>query len=447
MDISQLSDIQSESGVIGTLVYHPDFIAYSENLQPRHFFELDNGCIYWAIRELYNKGIENIDAYNLSSQLKSNTAVQRAIEKFNLPKVQELIQLYKMTARNTVEEYKLLVNNVISLAFKRELVTTLSRLETDCMNKNYSLEKLSNLVYGGIDDLTERFVTNEEVRTLGSEIDTLWQEIKDRRTADGTYGMPSKFPSFAPFFTYESGELVVVQAKYKEGKSVFLMNEAIHKLENGVPTLVIDTEMSSRSYVERLLANLTGIDVNRIKSGQYSEKEEKQINDAMSWLKDQPFVHIYDPYMTNEKMYAICKMLKRKIGLAFFVYDYLKSNETSTGDNYNLLGAKCDFLKNNIAGDLDIAVLAACQLNRNGEVADSMKIDRYLSVGVRWGLKTKKMIADDGIQCGNAYAKVRVNRLGEHMAEDDEEEYIDFTFDGAHMAISEAEQHERKDYF
>ena len=151
--------------------------------------------------------------------------------------------------------------------------------------------------------------------------------------------------------------------------------------------------------------------------------------------------------MTNEKMYSICKMLKYKMGLTFVVFDYIKSNETSTSDNYNILGAKCDFLKNKIAGELDLAVLSACQLNRMGEVADSDKINRYLSVGIKWDYKTQEMIANDGMQCGNTYAKIYVNRLGQQMQPDDENDYIDFIFSGDTMTIVEADQHEKSNKF
>ena len=238
-----------------------------------------------------------------------------------------------------------------------------------------------------------------------------------------------------------------MNAEYKRGKSVLLMNEVVHKLKNGVPTLVIDTEMQTRLYTERLISHLTGIEIKRIKSGQYSEQEADKIKQSITWLKQQPFVHIYDPQMSNEKLYSICKMLKNKIGLAFVVFDYIKSNEKSTSDNYNILGAKCDFLKNEIAGELDLAVLSACQLNRVGEVADSDKINRYLSVGIKWDWKTQEMIAKDGIECGNTYAKIYVNRLGQQMAEDDEDDYIDFVFDGNKMTIIEAEPHSRSDNF
>ncbi len=447
MDIAELSDIQSESGVIGSLIYHPEFMAHTDYLKPNYFYGQDNACIYWAIQELYKSGITNIDAYNISSKLQSRKDIKETLEKYNLPSIHEFIDLYRETARTSLEEYKMLAENIITLSFKRELVRTLGKIEKSCYSKNETLDKLNNSVYLELDKLTEKYVVTSEIRTLGNDIENIWEEIVSRRTPDGTYGIPSKFPSFGEYFTYEPGELVIVQAKYKQGKSVFLMNEVVHKLKNGVPTLVIDSEMPTRLYTERLLSHLTGIEMKKIKSGKYSEDEEKIIKQWIDWIKKQPFVHIYNPTLTMDGLYSLCKVLQNKIDLGFVVYDYLKSNETSSSDNYNLLGAKCDFLKNNIAGEMDIPVLAACQLNRNGEVADSMKINRYLSVGIKWEYKTQEMVAKDGLQCGNACAKIYVNRLGRQMQEDDEEDYIDFFFSGDTMTIVEAEQHQRlEDY-
>ena len=443
INIEDLSDIQSESGIIGTLIYHPDYILHTDYLLPSHFYGIENACIYWSIQDLYKSGITNIDAYNISSKIQS----QRTIDKYNLPSVQEFMELYKETARHTIEEYKMLADNVVSLAFKRDLVKTLNQLSANCFNPEFDLEKLNNNVYSELDALTQKYITSNEIHTLGNDIDDIWGEIVNRRTSDGMYGIPSKYSSFIDYYTYEPGELVVIQAKYKQGKSVFLMNEVVHKLKNGVPTLVVDSEMPTRLYTERLISHLTGIEMKRIKNGNYSDEEAEKIKYWIAWLKEQSFVHIYDPNITNEKLYSVCKMLQRKMGLVFVVFDYLKSNETSTSDNYNVLGAKCDFLKNNIAGELDLAVLAACQLNRNGEVADSIKINRYLSVGIKWEYKTQEMIARDGIQCGNAFAKIYVNRLGKQMQEDDDSDYIDFVFDGDRMSIVEAQPHERRSDF
>jgi len=446
-DISELSDIQSESGVIGTLIYHPEYILHTEYLQPNYFYGVENGCIYWAIRELSNEGVTNIDAFNISNKLQSHAGVQKTLEKYNMPSVQELIDLYKEAVRNTLEEYKMLVNNIVTLAFKRDMVKSLNTMQVDCYNPEVDLEQLNDAVYKELDKLTEKYIFQNEVHTLGEEIDDIWDEIVSRRNEDGTYGIPSKFEILSNYFTYETGELIVLQANRKEGKSAFLLNETVHKLKNQIPTLVVDTEMRKSTYVSRLLSHLTGIDVNRIKRGTYSEEEGQQIRKWLAWIKKQPFVYIYDPDMTMQKLYSTCKMLKRQIGLAFVVYDYIKSNEKSTGDNYNVLGAMCDFLKNKIAGELELSVVTAAQLNRSGEVADSMKINNYLSVAVKWGFKTQEMIAKDGLECGNMYAKIYLNRIGESQQLDDEDEYIDFVFSGSNMTIKEAVQHKKSDTF
>ena len=448
MNVSELSDIQAESSVIGSLIFHPEYILNSEGfLKPRHFYNTENGCIYWAINGLVNDGITNIDALNLSNKLKSNKDISDAIEKYNIPSVQEFVDLYKGMARHSIKEYTSMAKQVTTFAFKRDLYKRLIKLSGKCFDPSLSLDELSGEVYSGIDTVAADFVCNEDTKLLGDEIDDIWAEIESRRMDNGLYGLPSKYDSFNQYFTYETGELVVVQAKYKEGKSVLLMNEVVHKLKNGVPVLVIDTEMQTRLYVERLLANLSGVEVKRIKNGNYSEEESQRIKDAIAWIKKQKFKHIYKPEISEDELYITAKLWINRIGVKFLVYDYLKSNESDASTNYNVLGAKCDFLKNKIAGELNLAVLAACQLNRQGEVADSIKINRYLSVGIKYGHKTQEQIIRDGAECGNVYAKIYVNRLGTQMMEDDENEYIDLHFDGDTMTITEVQQHVKNDTF
>lgn len=443
MNLSELSDIQSESGVIGTLIYHPDYIAHTDYLQPRYFFNEDNGCIFWAIRELFKEGIYNIDAYNLSSKLQTNAGVMRRIEKLNLPSIQEFYELYKETARHSLEEYKMLADNVVSFAFKRDLVKTLHQIEADCYNRSIDLDKLSANTYESLDGLTQKYITSGEIETVGDKIETIWQSIEE----SAEHGIESKYPSFTRYFRYEPGEVVTIQAHKKQGKSMFLMNETVHMLKQGIPTVVYDSEMSDKLYVTRILSHLSGVKFEKIYRKQFDQEEYEKICKWKEWLKERPFVHIYDPGMSLESFYSVCRSLQNSMGLQFVVYDYLKSNEKSTGDNYNTLGKMTDYLKNEIAGNLNLPVLAACQLNRGGETADSEKINMYVSVGIKWGYKTQEMIAKDGMECGNAYAKIVFNRIGESMAADDETEYIDFLFDGSVATIIEANQHQREETF
>lgn len=106
--------------MIATLVYHPDFILHTDYLKPKYFYDVCNGCIFWAIQELYRNGIENIDAINISSMLNSNQAVKKRIQSYNLTDIQEFINMAQYAARHSLEEYKFLVGTVITCAYKRD---------------------------------------------------------------------------------------------------------------------------------------------------------------------------------------------------------------------------------------------------------------------------------------------------------------------------------------
>lgn len=441
LDISLISDNQAEAGVIATLVYHPDFILHTDYLKPSYFYNIENGCIYWAIQELYKNGVETIDAINITNMLNSNKAVKRKIEQYNLTNMQDFINMSQYACRHTLEEYKLLVNNVVTMSFKRDLNRVLMEVQSACFNSEADLNRLNSLVNTKINKLTEQYITSNEIDLFGSRIDDLWTEICSRRTDSGIYGIPSKFPAINEYFTYEPGELVLLKARMKRGKSAFFLNEAIHKIKSGVPTLYLDTEMQDRLFAERMLANLTGIEVKRIKTGNYSYDESKKLAEANEWLKKQPFVHMYIPSTTDEEIYAIHKVLKYKMGLEFSIFDYIKSNVTSSSENYNVLGQKCDFLKNNVAGELNIAMLAGAQLNRQNQVADSDKLERYVSSSILWRDKTAEEMARDGLDCGNFAATIDLNRNGEMM---DEEDYIDMQFDGNRMRIEQAKKQHSK---
>ena len=104
-DTSLISDNQAEAGVIATLVHHPEFILHTDYLKPSYFYNVENGCIYWAISELYKNGVDNIDAMNITNMLNSNRAVKKQIESHNLTNMQEFIDMSQYACRDTFDEY------------------------------------------------------------------------------------------------------------------------------------------------------------------------------------------------------------------------------------------------------------------------------------------------------------------------------------------------------
>jgi replicative DNA helicase len=102
MQVTLPYDINAESGVVSTLIYHPDFILHSEYLKPGYFYRKENACIYWAIQELYKSGIDKIDTFNIIAKIDSNKKTKEMFASMNITSVQDLIDMYKLIARNTI---------------------------------------------------------------------------------------------------------------------------------------------------------------------------------------------------------------------------------------------------------------------------------------------------------------------------------------------------------
>ena len=370
--------------------------------------------------------------------LSSNTAVKKKIKEYNIGEIEDFIAMSSYAARHTIEEYKLLVKRVVTLSYKRDLLKTLEEVKALALNDSAQLTEIDAMVSSKLNELTQSYIVANEVENYGEKIDEIWEEIKKRRQV--TDAIPNKYPLLGQYFSFEPGELYLISARMKMGKSALFLNYAQYLCEAGVPTLYLDTEMSDVRFSERLISNISGVEVSKVRDGNYSREEESRIMAAIQRIKKYPFVHLFIPDFTDEQVFAVIKILKYKMNLKFVIYDYIKGNTTSSSELYNILGARCDKLKE-IAGIENIPILAGAQLNRENRVADSDKLERYVTVSMYWRQKTQEEEDEEGPECGNFCMNVALNRMGEQM---DSDEKINFKFDGNRMRITEAKQYQKK---
>ena len=445
--MTDIVDSHAEGGVIATLISHPEFMHNISYLKDSNFYDPVNRCFHWAIRSLVEAGVENIDAVNLSNQINSNAGIQRIMSEYNLKSISEYIDASKLAARDTLEEYKLLVDQVISMSFKRDLEGFSEKVGRACHDKDMDLLQLNEMVNGGLTKITDRYIFGADSVLFGEKIDSVWAEIESKRNDDGTYGLPFKIPILNDYATLAAGDLILVVAKTGQGKSAYFLNEALDKIKRGVCVLYIDTELSDEVFLKRALANLSGVEYKRIENGRYGQKEAASINKAIQLLKSSKIIHEYVPEEFNKsQIEQMCRRWQIQENLGLVIYDYMKPDDKLTAAELaNQLGKKCDFLKNTIAGKLNLPVIAGAQLNnRTDELADSDKLVRYASTVMKWRPKTRDEVQQDGLACGNFVFEIGKNRNGMSTPEGD---YIDCKFDGAHQLIEQAEQHKTPSVF
>lgn len=435
-------DTISETGVIGTLLMHPEYIYISDFLKPNQFYNRELACVYHIIKTFMDKGIKEIDNFLIIAEIEGNNGFKNVINEYsNISNdLCNWLDDLKMVARPDVESYELMSKKVVSNAFKRDSYIKLRELANGVLESTEDINAINYKLQTDVTKFADNYIVDTNVQTIGEKVDDIWNLILSRRNDSGFAGIPSKYKDLNQYFTYENGELVVIGGRAKSGKSMFFLNEAIHKVENGVPTAIFDTEMSDERWMIRFLALKSGVDIKKVKNGNYSLKEEQDVVEAKDWLKNKPLVHIYDTEWTKDKIYMTAKQLKQSINLSFLIYDYIKVDNTSGLDlkEHNVLGDMTNFLKNKVGGALDIPVMAGGQMSpKEQRLADSDKINRYASTIAYWMHKTKEEMINDGTDAGNCKLFIDYNRNGVQMEED---EYLNFVFDGNKASIDQAKK-------
>ena len=422
--------------MIASLVYHPEFSFYSENLLPNHFFNKENRYIYAAICNLAQRGVQHIDPYSILQSLQSQEATAKYADEITVAQLNDFFDTSDSLARHTVEDYKLCVDNVIDAAFRRDALQSLKKCEAMCFNE--SIKDIEQQIYRSLDDVMMEFSATTEVPAYKDVIDECWAEIEGRQ-GSGYAGIPFKFPALNDYATIERGELFIFGAEQKQGKSMMLLNCAVDLLQHDYAVLYLDSELNTRLFTARILAHLTGIEYKRLTSGNYSEEEERRIMEAKEWLKTRKFTHLYIPTFDQHSIYTAVKKVNHTQGLDVLIVDYFKGKgEGDAFDSYQELGRLVDMVKNQICGEMNIAGIGAAQATVTGKLADSAKIARNASTIAMISDKTPEEIEADGAECGNKKLRVTVNRNGMQMAQG---EYIDLLFDGNHILYQQAKQH------
>lgn len=440
MTAEDIKNVEAEAGVIASVLLRPELTFHSEQLRPNHFTNPQNAYVYFAVSELAKQNVDQVDAYNITNYLNTRKGTRQVGEDVNgivtIASLQDLIENARFIARDSPEDYRIIVDGVLDAAFRRNTFAKLVECERLCFNGNADIE---HRIYETLDNVMLEFSTANEVPQFKDVVEKYWSEIEARQNPGGAGAIPFKFPTLNSYVMIERGELVVFGAEQKQGKSMMLLNCAVDLLKRDQRVLYIDSELNSRLFTCRMLSHLTGIEFRRIRSGRYDSDERAKIAEAIDWLKTRSFTHLYLPQFDEKTIYSTVRKVYHVQGLDTLIIDYFKGgDEKDAFASYQSLGGLVDLVKNKICGDLGISGIGAAQATSTGRLADSAKIARNASTIIMLQDKTPEEIAADGPECGNKKLVVRFNRNGAQMADG---EYIDMAFRGDVILYEEARQH------
>lgn len=172
---------------------------------------------------------------------------------------------------------------------------------------------------------------------------------------------------------FRPGTLSIMCARTNVGKSVFMGSIALDAaVEQGIPTLILDTEMGRDQMLRRAVSWRTGLDENRlfIHGGYENDPASRQQADAAKdAIKAAPLFHVSIGSMDMDQAAFVMRQFRRcfidtspaRQGLV--VYDYLKATSGQRVPEWQVLGDLAMRLRN-LAIEIDLPVIAGMQGGR-----------------------------------------------------------------------------------
>jgi replicative DNA helicase len=162
-------------------------------------------------------------------------------------------------------------------------------------------------------------------------------------------------------------KFIIIAGRPAMGKSQLCKQIVLNAAMSKISSAVVTIEEGEGKVAENMIANLSGIENRRIAYGQIAQEEWGEIGGAINRMKGVNFWINDHPTKLSEVVEAITTA-KLKHDCQLVVVDYLQLiSPDESGENENREITQISHALKGLAKRLDIALIAACQLNRGNE--------------------------------------------------------------------------------
>jgi archaellum biogenesis ATPase FlaH len=253
-----------------------------------------------------------------------------------------------------------------SFKLRDTLITSVDHLEKDKIGEsiNSLKEGISKLELIGRDDVREGY--------LDKSADGRFAHYTDIKTNPDKYkGIPIGWPTFDSITNgVRGGQLMVIIAAVKEGKSTALMNIGYSCHAAGYNVLYVSVEMPKEQVERRYDSRASGLEYSKIRDGKLNPMEEEIYKQCLNTQKSrQNKFYVIDAHDCNTTLIrSKLKTFPQKFDLV--IVDYLTIvkpavKATSGRDQWESIGKVTEEIRA-IARELNIPIITAAQANRDG---------------------------------------------------------------------------------
>jgi replicative DNA helicase len=356
-------DDELERAALGSLLADDQAIdaARQNHLRQEDFYSRAHQRIFEAISAL--------DVHNLTPDIQ--TVIQELKQNGKLDEAGGAAYVSSLTSvvpsSANIEYY---IQSVLDHSLRRSLLRVASEIGVTAYDESMAsheiLDKVEENIYK-LRDERQAFPYKRLSEVLLPTFDKIEEVYKTKKALTG---IPTGFDKLDEITTgFQPADFIIIGARPSVGKTALALNMAAHiAFKSNIPIAFFSLEMTDMSLAQRLISGAAQVDGNKMRSGHITSDDFRRIRDTLGMFCDAPFYIVEIPNKELHQLRSQARKLRSKEGVQIIFIDYigLIVHENSRLPRHDQIGEISRSLKG-LARELDIPIVALCQLNRDTE--------------------------------------------------------------------------------
>ena len=351
---------ESEDAVIGAILINPEaYYDVAQFLQPDDFYIHRHRWIWQAFMRL-NERNAPIDILTVAEELDQmgqlgevGGVAYLSVLVHNVP-----TSLHAEAYGHYVEE----------AAIRRRMLEAANQIAKLAYHEELGIDTVMDDAEKAIFGISQRRLRSE-LQPINVVLGEFYDQLTQRagRSSEELIGVPTGFYDLDHILGgMQPSDFLIIAGRPAQGKTGFLISAAKNAAQlHNKHVAIFSLEMSNEQLVQRLIAQETGIDSHRLRTGKLEENEWPLFTQSIEALSTTNIFLDDTPGITPLQLRTKCRRLHLEYHLDLIVLDYLQLMGSSRRTE-NRVQEVSEISRNLklLARELNIPVLAAAQLSR-----------------------------------------------------------------------------------
>lgn len=355
-EIEKLYSEDVEKNILGCMLVFDENHRYIKKLEEEDFAIGIHRTIFKLIQEL-DKEEKPIEILSVKEKAKNNNLNEKEIFNYLIKITSNLItsstfEFYLKKLKNYSVRRKIIKKS-------RELMQSMYEFNSEENAEEIKKNAINTITDIKIDDIdTSSNDMNEVMTESFKDIENKYANRNDNKYKTGFFELDKVTDGL------HEQEFTIIAARPGLGKTSIALNIAENISKKGVITYFCSLEMSKKQLGNRLISSRTNIDSHRIRSGWLESEDFQKIVIAMDELSKLKLL-IDTQSKTVQDIEIKAYELKEKQNIGLIIIDYLQLLKSK--NKFNIREQEVAEISRKLkllSRDLNIPVIALCQLNR-----------------------------------------------------------------------------------